>query len=111
MAITHAMVQPNHRFRNLIDVDMGVREIPIFGKIVYAQLELNQIDFVQAASDDDARLMMKELLAEKLAQYMFDNDLIEYSIQDNHGGNTKTVRARVFITPNDQTRLLRIHAK
>jgi hypothetical protein len=55
--------------------------------------------------------MMKERLAEKLAKYMFDNNLIEYSIQDNHGGNTKTVRARVCITPDEQTRLLRIHAK
>jgi hypothetical protein len=108
MAITHAMMQPNH---NLIGVEMGVREIPIFGKMVYAQLELNQIDFVQAANDDDARQMMKERLAEKLAQYMFDNNLVEYSVQDNHSSTTKTVRARVCITPDEQTRLLRIHVK
>ena len=108
MAITHAMVQPNHNFN---DVEMGVRDIPIFGKMVYAQLELNQMDFVQATNDDDARQMMKERLAEKLAHYMFDNNLVEYVVQDNHSGNTKTVRARVCITPDEQTRLLRIYAK
>ena len=49
MAITHPMIRPNH---SINDVEMGVRDIPIFGKMVYAQLELNQIDFVQAANDD-----------------------------------------------------------
>ena len=108
MAITHPMIRPNH---SINDVEMGVRDIPIFGKMVYAQLELNQIDFVQAANDDDARDYMKQQLAEKLAQYMFDNNLIEYAVQDNYADNTKTVRARVCITPDEQTRLLRIYAK
>ena len=108
MAITHPMIQPNHNFN---DVEMGVRDIPIFGKMVYAQIALNTREFMTVTADDDARDYMKHRLAEKLAQYMFDNNLIEYAVQDNHNGNTKTVRARVCITPDEQTRLLRIYAK
>ena len=111
MAI-HKMIQPTTPW-DLSDIDVNVQSLAVQGKMICAQLEVDDSELVVAAvSDYEAKRLIKKLLAEKIAQCMFDNEMIEYSIQDNGPAYcTKTVRARAFVTPDNQVRLLKIHSK
>jgi hypothetical protein len=111
MAI-HKMIQPTTPW-DLSDIDVNVQSLAVQGKMICAQLDVDDSELVVAAvSDYEAKRLIKMLLAEKIAQCMFDNELIEYSIQDNGPAYcTKTVRARAFVTPNDQVRILKAHSK
>ena len=103
----HKMIQPYR------DIDVGVHEVPIQGQLICAQIEVDDSDLMVASkSDDEAKHLIKMQLAQKIAEYMFDKGMVEYSIQDNGPAYcTKTVRARAFVTPDNQVRLLKIHAK
>ena len=110
MAI-HKMIQPTTPW-DLSDIDVNVQSLAVQGKMICAQIEVDNSELVVAAvSDYEAKRLIKMLLAEKIAECMFDNEMIEYSIQDNLTHCTKTVRARAFVTPDNQVRLLKVHAK
>ena len=108
----HKMIQPTTPW-DLSDIDVNVQSLAVQGKMICAQLDFDDSELVVAAvSDFEAKRLIKMALAEKIAQCMFDNELIEYSIQDNGPAYcTKTVRARAFVTPDNQVRLLKIHSK
>lgn len=93
------------------NIEVDARLIPIFGTMVYAEVVVDHREAVQASSDVVAKAYIKKLLADKLIEHLFDNEMIEYSIQDNISDSTKTVRARVCVTPNEQTKWLKIYAK
>lgn len=93
------------------NINVGVTEVPLFGTMIYAEITVRELEAVQASQDVVAKALIKKRLADKLIEHMFENEMIEYSIQDNPLDNTKTVRARVCVTPNEQTKLLRIHLK
>ena len=101
------MIQPYR------DIGVGVHEVPIQGQLICAQIELDDADLVMASkSDDEAKHLIKMQLAQKIAEYMFDKGMVEYSIQDNGPAYcTKTVRARAFVAPNDQVKILKVHSK
>ena len=105
------MIQPTTPW-DLSDIDVNVQSLAVQGKMICAQIEVDNSELVVAAvSDYEAKRLIKMLLAEKIAECMFDNEMIEYSIQDNLTHCTKTVRARAFVTPDNQVRLLKVHAK
>ena len=97
--------------KNDENINVGVTEVPLFGTMIYAETTVKEIEAVQASHDVVVKALIKKRLADKLIEHMFENEMIEYSIQDNLLDNTKTVRARVCVTPNEQIKLLRIHVK
>jgi hypothetical protein len=111
MAI-HKMIQPTTPW-DLRDIDINVQSLAVQGKMICAQIDVDNSGLISAAvSDDESKRLIKKALAEKIAECMFNEEMIEYSIQDNGPAyGTKTVRARAFVTPDNQVRLLKIHAK
>lgn len=93
-----------------IDIQVGVRDMPIYGKMVSAQMKISAIQAVQSAYYDNREFIKREL-AQQLVKYLIENNMIEYTVQQYTTDDSKLVRARVFVTPDDQTRMLRIYAK
>ena len=50
---------------------------------------------------------IKKELVEKLVQKILQNKLVEYTMQEDLKNGLITYRARAFLTPDNQTRLLR----
>lgn len=81
-------------------------DIPVAGKMIMCSAEIDSMYVQQVMSEEDKKYI-RERLASQIAAFMLENSLIEFTQhQDNASGNTR-VRGRVFVTPDDQTRILR----
>lgn len=73
----------------------------IQGKMIACALNLS-VDQVMYDKN-----VIRHKLASEIAQYMIDNKLIEFTQQRNSFDLGLTVRARVFVTPDDTVKIIR----
>ena len=63
--------------------------------------------YVQQVMSAEDKKYIRERLASQIAAFMLENSLIEFTQhEDRMTGNTM-VRGRVFVTPDDQTKVIR----
>jgi hypothetical protein len=74
----------------------------IRGKMVVAEMRL---DASEAMQMDD--LELKNRLITKLVRELMDGKCIEFTKQQDVAGMETIVRARIFVTPDDQVRIVR----
>lgn len=81
-------------------------DIAIAGKMIVCSAEIDSLYASQVMTAEDKKYI-RERLASQIAAFMLDQAMIEFTQhQDPKTGNTK-VRGRVFVTPDDQTRIIR----
>ncbi len=61
--------------------------------------------------DDDARQNIKRELIMQMADYMLQNNLVEFTYQDNPMDMSRTIAVRAYLAPNDQVKILRLANK
>jgi hypothetical protein len=61
--------------------------------------------------DDDARKNIKRELIMQMADYMLQNNLVEFTYQDNPMDMSRTIAVRAYLAPNDQVKILRLANK
>ncbi len=61
--------------------------------------------------DDDARQNIKRELIMQMADYMLQNNLVEFTYQDNPMDMTRSIAVRAYLAPNDQVKILRLANK
>jgi hypothetical protein len=66
---------------------------------------------MQIRSDSEFSQYLKMQMANCLAKAMIENNLLEFTTQEDHAHNQKHVRVRGFMTPNDQVKILRVHKR
>jgi hypothetical protein len=92
---------------NSFDFDETVRgEMVTFQKVVSVhELEMIKLD------EDIFNQQVKKELVFKLAEQILNNKLVEFTKQENLHTHEITYRARAFLTPDDQVRILRQNNK
>lgn len=83
----------------------------IGGKLVVGKA-LVEDSFVHLANTDhEARMMLKKKLVMDMAAFMLENNLVEFTQQDDPMTMRKHVAVRAYLAPNDQVKILRLANK
>ena len=93
-------VIPNWGSLPAIDGD----EYHIQGQMITAQQVITEYELANKMSFFS---QIKSELAVLLAAEMLSKNMIEFTSQDNFQDGSKTVRARIFVTPGSQVQILR----
>lgn len=83
----------------------------IGGKLVVGKAVMEDSFAQLANTDHEARMQLKKKLVMDMAQYMLENNLVEFTQQDDPMTLRKTVYVRAYIAPNDQVKILRLANK
>lgn len=83
-------------------------DYPIGGKMVVAQATMSE-DFTTMLQNGnvDAVLQVKTKLIHEMAAYILENNLVEFTHQDNPLTFMRTIRVRAYLAPNGDIKLLR----
>ena len=83
----------------------------IGGKLVVGRAVLHEGYLDLMKQDTDAKKHIKEKLIYDMLTYMMENNLVEFTQQDDPMRMTKTVMVRAYLAPNDQVKILRLANK
>lgn len=92
--------------------EFTTRDYAIGGKLVTGTATMDE-DFFELMQHGDAaaKRNIKKSLISQLAEYMLENNLVEFTQSKSINPNTfhpvLVVKVRAFITPDDQVRILR----
>lgn len=92
------------------DASVETTEYAIGGKLVKVTARIDDSETFSLSSDE-YKWELKRRLAQKLANYMLDNNMIEFTSMQNPQDFGTTVAARAYIAPNDQVNILRLLGK
>jgi hypothetical protein len=83
----------------------------IGGKMVVGSAELtaNYAELMQ--SDYESRQQIKQYLIQQMAQYILENNLVEFTQLDDPITGGKRIKVRAYLAPNDQVKILRVANK
>lgn len=114
MAIPPSMQLPNlfddpnaGGYLNLPDIK--VQDIAIGGKAVKYQAKLTHEQSATFETDYEFQQLVKNQLIKGLVNYIIDNKLCETTVQRNPIDDSMSFFARMYLAPNDQIKLLRVH--
>ena len=88
------------------------KDYAIGGKMVVGKAKMSH-DFRMMLEDGDeeAKKRLKTDLIHQLAQYMLENNLVEFTHYDDPITFDRQVAVRAYLAPNDQIKILRIANK
>jgi hypothetical protein len=93
------------------DVDFKTYDYLIGGKMVVGRATMDDSFATMLLSDKDARENLKKKLISDMAQYILENNLVEFTQQDDPLTMGKNVYVRAYLAPNDQVKILRLANK
>lgn len=80
----------------------------IAGKLITTTMVVNEFEAYTFKNEDNFRQELKRKLVAGLANYMVSNGLVETTFESDPRTNNLTIRARCFITPNGDVKILRL---
>ena len=95
----------------LEDFEFEFQDYAIGGKMITGTFTVTAEMMVQIRSDAEFSEYVKMQMANCLAKAMIENNLLEFTTQEDYAHNQKHVRVRGFMTPNDQVKILRVHKR
>ena len=84
----------------------------IGGKLVVGRAVMTE-SYKSMIEDGDpaARKQIKSQLVHQMAEYMLENNLVEFTYYQNAMDFSTTIAVRAYIAPNDQVKILRLANK
>jgi hypothetical protein len=84
----------------------------IGGKMVVGRAEMNE-DFrmLLEDGDEDAKKAIKSKLIHDMAEFMLENQLVEFTHYDDPITFSRKIAVRAYLAPNDQIKVLRLANK
>ena len=79
--------------------------------MVVGRVNMDQTFAEIVGKDIDAKKRLKEKLVHDMATYMLENNLVEFTQQDDPITFSKTIAVRAYLAPNDQVKILRLANK
>lgn len=96
----------------MIDPVFQSYDYAIGGKMVVGRATMSDhYRMLLEDGDDDARKNIKRELIMQMADYMLQNNLVEFTYQDNPMDMSRTIAVRAYLAPNDQVKILRLANK
>lgn len=91
--------------------DFQTYDYPIGGKMVVGKAVMDDSYSEILRTDFDARDQLKSKLIHDMAQYMLENNLVEFTQMEDPITFRKHVFVRAYLAPNDQVKILRLSRK
>jgi hypothetical protein len=96
----------------MIDPIFQSHDYAIGGKMVVGRAEMDEsYTILLQNGDKDAVKHIKEKLIHDMAQYMLENNLVEFTHQDDPLTFRRKIAVRAYLAPNDQVKILRLANK
>jgi hypothetical protein len=84
----------------------------IGGKMVVGRATMtDHYRMLMEDGDADAKQNIKRELIMQMADYMLQNNLVEFTYQDNPMDMSRTIAVRAYLAPNEQVKILRLANK
>ncbi len=83
----------------------------IGGKMVVGKAVLDDSYSHLMNTDYEARKKVKEHLIHQMAEYILENNLVEFTQMDDPVTFRKHIAVRAYLAPNDQVKILRLANK
>ena len=83
----------------------------IGGRLVVGRAVMDESFAQLANTDHEARMHIKKKLVMDMAEYMLENNLVEFTQQDDPITLRKHIAVRAYLAPNDQVKILRLANK
>ena len=84
----------------------------IGGKLVQGRAIMDEsFSELLRGGDSDAKRNIKKSLVLQMAEYMLENNLVEFTQQDDPLTFRKAIMVRAYLAPNDQVKILRLANK
>lgn len=96
-----------HDNLNTITTSINTYDHKIQGQGLYAEHVVSDFNLMAAVDVVDIERMAREKLTSMLMQEIVKQQMVEFTKMKNTDGSTH-YRARMFVTPNDQVRILRL---
>ncbi len=104
-----AINTPNWGIDPYSDFTFTYKDIAIGGKLVQGTIRVPEHKIVSYGSEHEFKQFLKTSMARQMAEYMISNGLVEFTqMRDNITYGT-LVKARCYLAPHDQVKLLRMH--
>lgn len=88
------------------DIEFDIKEYPIKGKMVIGSVKVS-LSEMMTHSDAKINQLVKEKLTKDMVNFILENKLAEFTMQESHTDMTKFYRIRCFLTSDEQVRLIR----
>jgi hypothetical protein len=85
------------------------KDIPIGGKLVVGTIRIPEYKMVKVRSDHELKQYLKSSMAQQMSEYMISNGLVEFTQMSDQITFDRIVKARCYLAPNDQVKILRIN--
>jgi len=96
----------------MIDPIFQSYDYAIGGKMVVGRAEMDEsYTILLQNGDEDAVKHIKEKLIHDMAQYMLENNLVEFTHVDDPMTFRRKIAVRAYLAPNDQVKILRLANK
>ena len=93
---------------NDVDVNFEAMDYAITGKMIKVTATLDEsVVMMKGHLAESDRKYIREQLAMQIAGFLMDNNCIEYTQMKDPLSFKTHINGRIFVTPNDQTRLIR----
>jgi hypothetical protein len=91
--------------------DFKTYEYMIGGKLVVGRAVIEDSYWTLMNSDAEARKQVKSKLIHQMAEFILENNLVEFTQAQNPMDFSTTVMVRAYLAPNDQVKILRLANK
>ena len=93
------------------DPDFKVHDYIIGGKMVVGRATMVESYALQMNTDQTFRDEVKKKLIMDMAQFILENNLVEFTQYDEPLTMNKHIAVRAYLAPNDQVKILRLANK
>lgn len=93
------------------EVDFETYDYTIGGKLVVGRASMEESFHQLMMSDADARLQVKKKLIMDMAEYMLENNLVEFTQQDDPLTFRKHITVRAYLADGPTVKILRLANK
>jgi len=93
----------------LAEFNFTYKDVAIGGKMVQGSIRLSEDKMMAVRSDHMLKDYMRTSMATQMGEYMISNGLVEFTQMRDSITLDTIVKARCYLAPNDQIKVLRIH--
>ena len=90
-----------------LTTDFEAMDVAITGKMVMVSATIDDSIMLAHHLPEQDRKYIREQMAMQIAGFLLDNNMIEYTQMKDPIDFKTHIRGRIFVTPNDQTKLIR----
>jgi hypothetical protein len=104
-----AINTPNWGIDPYTDFNFTYKDVAIGGKLVTGTIRMSEDKMMAVQSDHMLKQYLRTSMATQMGEYMISNGLVEFTQMRDSISFDTIVKARCYLAPNDQVKILRMH--